>query len=175
MTCRELVSSGEAAIEDHTSRGREIRQRLDAAGWNLAPTGRWSPAQIFEHLRLANEPYLHALPSAIQHAPTGDEAAIRTTWFGRTLLKMSGPDGNAPAPKPLIPGNGPFGEEPFAAWLGQQERLARLIAEAKGRNIGAVKIRNPFLKFARMTICDALLILFAHTERHLGQIEARIA
>lgn len=124
-------------------------------------------------MTLSNAPYLAVLPPAIDCAPAGDEAPTKHTFLGRMVYKMSGPSGNASPPKPMIPGPGPFGDEPYQQWLEQQRAILALLERAEGKNLSAVKVRNPFLRLFKMTLCDFIAILSTHTDRHVGQIEER--
>jgi hypothetical protein len=174
MTCREFVQECQAQNQLLLDRADAAVAQLNGEAWNQAPKGGWSPAQVFEHMCLGNAPYLDAIPSALSDAKPGDDAPSRHTWLGRTIRRMAGPGGNAPAPRAMIPGPGPYAKESYDKWQKQQTQIIKLHERAAGLNIAAVKVRNPFLRFARMTLCDCYGILTAHTERHVSQVEARV-
>lgn len=173
MTCREMVDACEKAFRDQLARAEAAQKNLDESQWNQTEAKDWSPAQIFEHLVLSNEPYLQKLPAAIAQAGPDDSKPVHQSWFGKMILKMAGPGGNAPAPKPWIPGPGPFDREVFDRWRAQQERLIALCQTARGKDLSSARVNNPLMKVIRMTLCDCFLILSDHTERHVRQIEER--
>lgn len=175
MTCKEWLDDCRQKFEDQLQRADAVSAKIDEEAWNRPHPGGWSPAQIFEHLVLSNGPYLLMLAEAVPLAPAGEESPVRQTWFGKMLLKMAGPTGNAPTPKAFVPGPGPFSREVFDGWRSQQVRVIELCDLAKGRNIGATKVRNPLLKLAKMTLCDCFAIMADHTLRHVVQIEERAA
>ena len=159
-----LMERGEAAVDGLTS---------EDLNTNPEP-GLWSPAQVFEHMRITNAPYLAALPEVIRLAPRGESDA-RHTWLGRIMVKATGPSGNAPAPKVLHPGKGPFGEATISAWKDQTLQIGTLAKAAEGVDLVRTKLSSPFLKLLNMNLVDCFEILVAHTERHVIQIEERAA
>lgn len=173
MTCREMVDACEKAFREQLARADVAQGRLDESQWNRPEAGGWSPAQILEHMALSNAPYLEKLPQAVAGAGMDDSRTVRQSWVGKMILKMAGPGGNAPAPKAWVPGPGPFRREVYDRWRAQQERLIALCSEARGKDLGSMRISNPLIKFVRMTLCDSFLILADHTERHVRQIEER--
>ena len=173
MTCRELIQSCEEQNRDLLARAEKAQASLSCLEWNVAPAGGWSPAQIFEHMTLANAPYIEVLERVLPNAPIGDESPVRNTLFGKMIYKVSGPTTNAPAPKNLHPSTKKHTREIYGLWKKQQERILELHEMAKGKNLAAVKVPNPFLKLFKMTLCDFFAILATHTERHVGQIEER--
>src|SRR5262245_27249176 len=64
--------------------------------------GVWSPAQVIEHMTLANSYYLPMMGDAIVSAGQGAPAReVRHSFFGKWIIKATGPNGNAPAPPAL--------------------------------------------------------------------------
>lgn len=173
MTCLEMIENCERSFHDQLLRADGLPEKFDERAWNLAPSGGWSPAQIFEHLVLSNEPYLDIFDRALSAARDGGEAPVKQSFLGKMILKAAGPAGNAPAPKAFVPGPGPFGREVYVRWRAQQERLIAFCAAAKSKDLGSARVRNPLLKWVRMTLCDCFLIMADHTERHIRQIEEK--
>jgi hypothetical protein len=174
MTCREFVEGLLFQNRDLLARAEAVRPRLDELAWNLAPKDGWSPAQIFEHLTLANGPYLEKIEAGIARAGSGGDGPIKTTWIGRLIYKFSGPSGNAPPAKVMVPGPGPYDNGPFERWRAQQERILAILDQSQNKAIASVKLKNPFLPLFGMTLCDFLGIWTTHTQRHVGQIEERV-
>lgn len=174
MTCRELLEKCAKQNRELLARAERAQASLDDKKWNEAPQGGWSPAQIFEHMTLANAPYIETLERVLPNAKKGDESQEKYSWFGRLIHKVSSPQGNAPAPKNLHPKPGLYSREVFARWRKQQEQIIALHEKAKGIDLAGVRAPNPFVKLFRMTLCDFFAILATHTERHVGQIESRV-
>lgn len=160
-----------------------LRTRLDTAIHGVSPArlnqppanGDWSPAQVAEHVVMANRPYLGIIGKALNEAPRDNaNPPVRFTFFGRTLMKVAGPDGNAPAPKMLQPTKGAISSEIFDELREQLTQLHTLLEKSDGVNLSAVRVSNPFFGLIRMNLADCFGIFTQHTERHIRQIEERV-
>ena len=67
-------------LEDIRHRAQRITQGLSEADWLKAVPGKWSCAQIFEHLRLSFTATTAGLQKALQEGRT---PASKATWLGR--------------------------------------------------------------------------------------------
>jgi hypothetical protein len=130
----------------------------------------WSPAQILEHMMIANRAYLPVIEEKVREGKRGD-TPIAHSWFGRLLVKASGPGGNAPAPRILRPPAKVYPRELLRHWIEQHEAIADLAAAATGTDLANTKLRNPFLRYFRMNLYDAFEVIVQHGERHVRQIE----
>lgn len=157
---RELVERGLGAI-----------QGMDASGLNATLEGGWSAAQLLEHMRISNEGYRETLEGCA--AEPARDAEPKRTWFGKWLQKMSGPGGSAPMPKAFVPRAGPYEPSIVEDWKRSQEAVESWIGRLEGRY--GHRFRNPFIRVFTMTVADALEVLVDHTERHVGQLEERVA
>ena len=149
---------------------------LDDAAMNYRPDRSiWSPAQVVEHMVLANRPYLKTIEAGMERAQkgTGDHQ-IHYSFFGKLLIKAVGPDGNAPAPKVLHPSPRPIWRDVFTEWQQQQTQLLSLLDQGAGIDFSRASVRNPFIRMIRMNVADCLEIMTAHTERHVRQVQARL-
>ena len=137
--------------------------------------GEWSPIQVVEHMTLANSYYLPMMSDALASASRGAPAReIKHSFFGRMIIKATGPNGNAPAPASLHPKERPDVGESLAIWRKQQEDLLQYAVQAKGIDLSIVGVRNPIVKWIRMNLADCFEVMTVHTDRHVGQIEERL-
>ena len=123
-----FLDSASDSIRALTARLAAAAPAFDDAAWEHVEGSQWSPAGIVQHMILANEPYLAKLPSVVAAAPPGSAADVSHTCVGRLLLGFAGPEGNAPAPRAMHPGPGPYGREVIKRWTAQQEAILALIA-----------------------------------------------
>lgn len=148
---------------------------VPAARWNAAPApGKWSPAQVAEHVRITYGVVLAEIGG-------GQGMRLRTSWLRRTLLRRlvmpwmlrnrRFPKG-APAVREIRPGDGPFDQaEVLAGLRAEGERfLAAVAALELGRFAG---ITHPF--FGRMEPVAGLKLLTLHTQHHQAQLVAPVA
>ena len=145
---------------------------VPSAVWNTprAP-GKWSPAQVAEHVRVTYAAVLSELGG-------GQGMRLRTSWLKRTLLRRlvmpwmlrtrRFPKG-APAVREIRPGDGPFDRAAVLAGLrAEGERFLTAVAALDpGRFAG---ITHPF--FGRMEPVAGLRLLTLHTQHHQAQLAA---
>jgi uncharacterized damage-inducible protein DinB len=175
MTSKELLDSV-------TDRLAKLDDRAKAAFDNLTdeqanqpvPPSNWSSFQILDHLLKANAPYLDVLPAAIALAEANVTAEARFSWFGKFIAKAAGPMSSAPPPKAMIPDSGPMIRAKVDEYLAQGARIREILNSAKGKDLGTVRMNNPFVKILKLTLADVFEIFAQHTERHIGQIEAAL-
>lgn len=169
----------DAYLDRLTTRVRSLIDRANAAAANLSSAqmnwspgeGKWSIGQIFEHMSLADTKYLLLMRDAFNRAPESKQAEIKHSWIGGVIIKGSGPQGNAPSPKALHPGKGPFAKTVLERFESEHEVLIGMAENAKGRDLSTIKFKNPFIKMFTMNMADGFEILAVHAERHVGQIE----
>lgn len=173
MHCSEFLRDVEQRLLEHVERARAATESLTDVGLNAKPaTNPWSIAQIFAHMMLANGSYLPTMQAAISgNKPAKNPSPIQHSFFGRMLLKASGPQGNAPAPKSMRPKAGPFSRDVVEKWMVQTREIVELAKSAQGLDLCAIKVANPFFPIFKMNLADCFGILAEHTERHIGQIE----
>jgi hypothetical protein len=170
----EAVARWVARNQDYLTRMDKVLEGVDVERLNRVPDSKtWSPAQVVDHMVIANAPYLKAMPEALTRAPKGD-SEVRHSFFGRVIVKGAGPGGNAPVIKKLRPRETRIPIEIVEEWRGQQEQIISLIESAQGKDISRTPVPNPFFPIFRMNLADCFEILTVHTERHLLQIEQRL-
>jgi len=158
-------------------RVRDATSGMDQDQLNEGVENEWSVAQVLEHMRLTHQPYLEAMETAIATAAPATNGPVppHLSWFGKSMVKMSGPGGNAPAPKRLHPAVGFYGRLVVEDFARDQRRIANAIQLASQIDLNKTRFRNPFLPLIKMRVSDALFVLVEHGERHVRQIEERAA
>ncbi len=175
MTQNQFLLQSASDLERQAQHARTLTARLPPDELNARPEGAWSIGQILEHLNLSSAPYLSLVREALPGAPVGgSDRPAQLSWIGKKLLKLAGPEGNAPVPKPLVPGSGPFGIQTVDHFVRTQTEFAKTVREQADRDWSAVRIRNPLVGFLRMNLLDVPALFVAHNQRHLEQIERRL-
>jgi DinB superfamily len=142
--------------------------------WTVARAdGKWTPAQIAEHLRIAYGPALSELAGGIGFA-------VRLPWWKRRLLRWTVLPGilrgrfpkGAPAPREVRPRDHAASPEDAARHLAEQSEafLARL-GEAAER--GPVRLTHPY--FGKLTAPQIVTLLTSHARHHRKQLPAGTA
>jgi len=151
----------------------EHARRVPASEWEtpLSP-GKWSPAQVAEHLRLTYE-------VIGRETAGGPGIRVRTSWWLRMILRLrhlpsiltlGEIPGGALAPRELRPGPGPFEREPLLLALQASASGAEAAMTGSGGK-GASGITHHV--FGRLRPSEALRFATVHNQHHTRQITAR--
>lgn len=154
------------SVEEFLGQARQI----PPARWNRAvAAGKWSPAQITEHLRLTYD-------AVTREATGGPTLRVRTSWWLRLYLRFAYlrrilDEGTIPsgarAPRELMPGPGPFEQEALLAGL--TAAVDRAEAAFAGED-GARARGFTHHVFGRLEAADALRFATVHNGHHARQL-----
>lgn len=175
MTENELIDTAKREIENHVARVKAVAERAPEKMGQRTAAGEWSPYEIIEHLIISyDREYAPVINEAISRAqPADGTQEVKPSFLGKFLVRVAGPDGNAPVPKPFRPSQTTYGPEVLDRWVATMERAVREFESVRGKNLTGTKFRNPFAKMFKMNLTDWMLVTVAHTERHVRQIEER--
>lgn len=174
MKQSEFLKDSIDKLESHIKRIEAITEGMtDAQLSKDLDSGLWGVGRVLEHMNIANEPYIKVMRQALASAPSDSGDTPKAGFWGRTLAKIAGPEGNAPAPKQMIPEAKEFTHEVVNRWFKVTRDLIAVAQEAEGKDINRAKFKNPFIGFMKMNVTDGLTVGVAHTERHVRQIEER--
>ncbi|HEX7705349.1 MAG TPA: DinB family protein [Thermoanaerobaculia bacterium] len=144
---------------------------IPAEAW-LAPRdeGKWSPAEIVEHLTLACEVLLRELEG-------GEGMRVRTSWWQRVLLRvtmvprlLSGKPFPAGARAPRETRPELRSEDQASAIARFRERSGALESAAAEGVMGGRRVYLTHAYFGRAPVEKALLLSARHIEHHLRQL-----
>jgi hypothetical protein len=147
-----------------------VAEGVDAEAWNVpAAEGKWSPAQVVDHLRVT-------YTVVRQELAGGEGARVRTPWWRRLVLRRlflprileSGrfPEG-VPAVREIRPGPGPFDRLELLAALRREGERFLADAEAAAATAGA-GITHPFL--GRLGVGEGVRFTAQHVRHHQAQV-----
>lgn len=157
---------------------QQISTRLDAPTLNRQPgPGKWSIAQIVEHLNTYNRYYLPCITAALPKAGPAQKE-FKPGWLGDYFTKSMYSEvvtGKKVANKmSAMKGHIPDATLNAAAVIGEfinaQKQLLQLLEDAKRINLGGTRIPITISKLVKIKVGDALRFLVAHQVRHLLQV-----
>lgn len=154
--------------------------------WQLMPAevllkqpaaDKWSAAQCIEHLNSYGRYYLPAIENAIEASKKKGQqpsASFTAGWLGNyftNLMKPSDKMKKMAAPKDHTPIANPNVAKVVAEFIDQQEKMLKLLDEAKLINLNNTTVAISIAKFIKLKLGDVFLFLLAHNERHILQAE----
>lgn len=154
-----------------------IPRKASQAQLDWRPPGDgWSASQIFEHLCLANDSYLHELHRLVPDSRTGFGTA-NTDWKptlpGKLLARSMESPRKLSAPKIWKPGPTPR-PNVISEFLYRQSAIEDVIQRSLAYDWRKLRLASPVSMLIRMNIGDAFTILVRHEQRHLRQIQSRL-
>jgi Protein of unknown function (DUF1569) len=141
--------------------------------WRYAPPGKWSCAQILEHLLLSYTATTKGAQAALQTGkPLGGQPTVRDRLATFYVARMGFLPSGRTAPKQATPKNG-AGVESLRQFNDALVAMDATLADAEKRFGTAVKILDhPIL--GPLTTRDWRRVHRTHAKHHLKQIEKRV-
>lgn len=137
--------------------------------------GRWSVAQVVEHLNAYNRYYLPAIERSMVHITKDVSSWFVPGFWGNYFTKMMMPKdvydikNKMKAPKNYSPDKSVNVETAFKEFFQHQNKLLQLLEIGKRRNLNSIKIPVSISKLVRLKLGDAFRFLIAHEQRHMIQ------
>ncbi len=138
--------------------------------------GKWSVAQVFEHLNSYGRYYLPAIEKSLTQSIKPAAEWFVAGWLGDYFTRIMQPGKNGTITKKM---NAPKNHRPAFVFdmeavtdtfLQQQHILLDLLEEAKGKDIGTIRTPVSISRFIRLKTGDTFRFLIAHQQRHFIQI-----
>ncbi|MBL7739857.1 MAG: DinB family protein [Chitinophagaceae bacterium] len=138
--------------------------------------GKWSVAQVLEHLNSYGRYYLPAIERSLAKSEATAAEWFKPGWIGNYFTKIMQPgnDGKLTnkfkAPKEHTPVLKLDVNTVIHTFLEQQHHLLNLLDEAKGKNIGRIRTPISISRVIKLKVGDTFRFLVAHEQRHFIQI-----
>lgn len=158
--------------------GAEAGQRFGALSgeqlnWKPAADS-WSVAQCLDHIMTINRDYLPMLagiardgytPSLYQRMP------LLPGFFGAMILKAVSPSGSRKfkAAAKFAPSSSAIGHDVVQRFVAHQEEMINAMRSVAHVNLTTTIVTSPVAPIAIYSLADALQIIVAHEQRHMGQ------
>ena len=146
---------------------RQLNWRPDAA--------RWSVAQCFEHLLIANHLMLEATNAAL------DNTRPRTVWqrlpvvpglLGRMLIRLQAPSGTRKftAPSMAQPAASDVAADVIPRFVEQHRDAVTRLQRLDERDAARAIMTSPFISVVTYSVLDGWRLMLAHDRRHVEQV-----
>lgn len=138
--------------------------------------GKWSIAQVLEHLNGYNRFYLNVIEKGLKNSNYPARQTYKAGWFGNYFTKMMQPrkDGTIgnkmSAPKAYNFGPDLDVERVITEFRSGQEHLLSLLDKARTADLGRIKVPISISKLIKLKLGDVFRFLIAHQQRHFLQI-----
>lgn len=171
-------------LETRQTDTRQIMERLAElkqlpAGLLVQPPapGRWSVAQVVEHLNTYSRFYLPQLQKAINAHPNTATGYFVPGWLGGYFTNSMRPktDGTITHKMKTVKNHHPAPDldaiKVLREFEQQEEELMQLLSKAQLVNINRIRIPLSLTPLLKLKMGDVFGFLIAHHQRHFVQIE----
>lgn len=144
-------------------------------------TGRWSVAQVIEHLNSYGRYYLPLMENALKAYQGPANKNFKPGWLGDYFTKSMLPkeDGRVAnkmkAPKDHRPSPDIDSHTVLKDFLQQQQQLLQLLQQAGRSDLNKIRIPISIATFIRIKLGDTFRFLIAHQQRHFVQVANTLA
>jgi hypothetical protein len=164
-----------AQFDEADRRASQMVESLTDAQVNWQPRqgAAWSVAQCLDHMATTTRIYISALRAAAPQARTGHHPLQPAGWFSRYFLKKTEPPVSIKikGPKKIQPASDITKDEAVSHFLESNYDARRFASETSGLDLCGTRFKNPFVPGLNFTIATGVLVIAAHTRRHLWQLE----
>lgn len=139
--------------------------------------GKWSVAQVIEHLNSYGRYYLPAMESAMKNGTAAPDPSYKPGWLGDYFTRTMLPGRNGQiankmqSPKDHRPTTDIDSKPVLDEFLQQEHKLLELLEQAKQANISKLRIPITLSKLIRLKLGDTFRFLVAHQQRHFVQVQ----
>lgn len=154
---------------------QRLRQLDPEALMQQPAPGKWSIAQVLEHLVSYGRYYLPLISQKLDAAPDRPAEIFRSGWLGdyftKSMLPKNGVVSNPmKSPRPHAASQSPDSHQVISEFIRQQQTLVHLLDEASGKDLNQLRIPISLTRLIRLKLGDVFNFLIAHQERHFVQI-----
>jgi hypothetical protein len=170
----ELIESLKKDVEVLLECADFFRKEIDALLIPPVP-GKWSIAQILEHLNGYGRIYLPAIEKAVATSQTKREAWFNSGWLGNYFTNMMKPKdvfevkNKMKAFKTHTPENNLSPQKVLDEFVEQQHTLLRLLDTSKQKSLNNIRIPLSVTKLVTLKLGDTFRFLIGHEQRHFVQ------
>jgi hypothetical protein len=138
--------------------------------------GKWSVAQVAEHLNSYGRYYLPLIQQGLKQSTYPANASFKPGWLGDYFVKSMLPkeDGRIPnkmnAPKNHRPSPYVDSFTVLNEFMNQEKLLLELLQQARNSDLNKIRIPISIAKFIKIKLGDTFRFLIAHHQRHFVQV-----
>ncbi len=175
---QQLISELETQVEHLLTKAIGEWQLVPHSQFGLKPSANsWSANECLQHLNSYGRYYLPAIQKAMDKATTGSPENFHSGWLGNYFTKIMMPRENGSlaakmkSPKDHAPTKILESHQVIADFIDQQERLLKLLRDAKQVDLNKVKVGISLAPFIKLKLGDVFMFLIAHLIRHGQQAD----
>lgn len=172
-----LIDSLQQDVRYTLAQAEQLKQIPEAEMLQQPQPGKWSIAQVLEHLNGYNRFYLTEMEKALRGNRVSVAPVFKSGFIGNYFTNLMQPkeDGTI-AKKMSAPAEYNFGPDLDAAkvlneFIAGQQKLVMLLDKARNADLGGLKVPISISRFIKLKLGDTFRFVIAHQLRHFIQID----
>lgn len=152
-------------------------QQLNRSKLEQQPApGKWSVAQVLEHLNIYSRFYIQAIERKLHLDKSEAKPLFTPGWLGNYFTKLMQPTADhqivkkMKAPSNALPSAQPDALIMLEEFIFHQHHLLNLLQIAKSADLNSIRIPTSLSKLIRLKLGDTFRFFVAHEQRHFVQI-----
>ena len=139
--------------------------------------GKWSVAQVLEHLNIYARYYIHAIENSLHRNQTGPSVNFTPGWLGNYFTNLMKPTedktikSKMKAPANAVPSAQPDAVAMLTEFINHQHHLLNLLQIARTANLDYNRIPISLTRLIKLKLGDTFRFFIAHEQRHFLQIQ----
>lgn len=155
-----------------------LLQNSDPALLRTQPAeGKWSVAQVLEHLNIYARYYIPAVEQKLHLNQSGPNLVFTPGWLGNYFTQLMKPSAEnriktkMKAPSNAVPSAQPDAQAMLQEFINHQHHLLNLLQIARAANLDYIRVATTLSKLITLKLGDTFRFFIAHEQRHFLQIE----
>lgn len=154
-----------------------LQTKLPAVLQRCPQTGKWSVAQVLEHLNFYSRYYINAIEQQLHLNQSGPNQDFKPGWLGNYFTKLMKPTAERriakkmKSPANAVPSTQPDAVAMLAEFVSHQHHLLNLLQIARTANLEYNRVPTSLSKWITLKLGDTFRFFIAHEQRHFLQIE----
>lgn len=172
-----LLSQLELDVKQIIARSKELEQMNPASLQIIPGPGKWSVAQVLEHLNIYSRYYITQVEHKLHHHQTRASFSFKPGWLGNYFTRLMKPGADnkiikkMKAPKNALPAAQPDAAAMLQEFIQHQYHLLNLLAVARSASLHNIRIPTSLSKLISLKLGDTFRFFIAHEQRHFVQIK----
>ncbi|MFY7839004.1 MAG: DinB family protein [Lacibacter sp.] len=138
--------------------------------------GKWSVAQVLEHLNIYARYYINAIEQKLHLNQSGASLVFTPGWLGNYFTQLMKPvadnrlKSKMKSPSNAVPSAQPDAAAMLQEFINHQHHLLNLLQIARTANLDYIRVATTLSKLITLKLGDTFRFFIAHEQRHFLQI-----
>ena len=177
INSNQLLENLQADVREILLAATQLQQIPSEKLSQTPAAGKWSVAQVLEHLNIYSRHYITAIEKQLHWHQSSPNEYFHPGWLGNYFTRLMLPASDntihkkMKTPKNAVPSTTPHATAMLEEFTRDQHLLLNLLQIAKTVNLEQTKIPTSLSSMIKLKLGDTFRFFIAHEQRHFLQIK----